>query len=113
MKNIFRSSSFLHPLKNLYERFRYGAGCCDIFNLDYYLAKKILKPLKVFRQDVCSYPGNFNSIKEWEDILDEMIFAFDYTVNEDSYDFDNWREYDDRQSKGYKLFGEYYGHLWK
>lgn len=116
MKNIFSSGSKLHWMKNLYLRFKYGAGCCDVYGLDYFLAKRIIHPLKEFRRhDTVSYPPDL-TVEKWEAIIDEMIWAFDYFINE----ADNFTDYSPkqmtqnykRQQKGFELFGKYFTHLW-
>lgn len=111
---IFKSGGKLHWIKNLYGRYRYGAGCCDVFNLDYYLAPKILKGLKEFRKSVASYPSNL-TCEEWESKLDDMIFAFQFLLDGEEYEDykKDGKKKLRRQQKGFKLFGEYYRDLWK
>ena len=94
-----------HPIKNLYLRLTRGAGCCDVYNLDCYLVERILKPLKVFRAEVCSYPSNVESLREWKKILDQIIWSFE---NYEKDDVDN-----ERLQEGLELFGKYFQSLWK
>lgn len=111
---IFKSGGKLHWIKNLYGRYRYGVGCCDEFNLDNYLAPKILKGLKRFRRNVGSHPSNLTH-EQWEKILDDMIFAFQFLVDGEEYEDykkDGKKKYI-RQQKGFRLFGQYYRSLWK
>ncbi len=106
--NPFRSGGKLHFIKNLYLRYRYGAGCCDVFNADYYLAKKILPVLKQFKKRNYGYPMNLTS-EEWDKILEEMIWSFQYLVDgEKDESPKNWK----RAERGYKLFGKWYRNLW-
>lgn len=112
---ILKSGGKLHWIKNLYQRYKYCAGCCDIFSLDYYLAKKILPTLKRFREEVGSYPCEFNSIEEWYAILDKMIWSFEFIVNGE--DIPEWTvekdlEYGKRSQEGLELFGKYFRNLW-
>ena len=113
----FKSGECFHWIKNLYLRFRYGAGCCDIFSLDYYLAKKIIKPLKRFRlKNNMSYPFELESLENWHKTLDEMIWAFQYIIdNEPTQYYKNgkidYRPFK-RQRKGLMLFSKYFRDLW-
>ena len=50
---------------------------------------------------------------KWNWVMDEMIFAFEFIVDEDnrySHKFD--QEVEDRVANGLKLFGKYYRGLW-
>lgn len=84
---------------------------CDLWNLYSHLAPTILKKLKAFRdQKFNGYPSYFSEYREnewsdkkeyekakeegkidgggmdaWLEVLDEMIFAFEYIVDYDSY----------------------------
>lgn len=88
-------------------------SCCDIFDLDYYLAKKIIKPLKEFRKKVSSYPSceEINSLEEWQKILDEMIWSFEFFLSEES-NLQETEEQNKRKQKGFELFGKYFNSLW-
>ena len=115
---MFKSGGKLHWVKNLYQRWWYGAGCCDIFNADYYLAKKIIKPLKRFRRNMGGYPGEFKTIEEWEKKVDEMIWAFEFLLNgEVTKKEDGTEEYYNQEDckkaqEGFELFGKYFRNLW-
>jgi hypothetical protein len=117
MNNILYK--IFHPIKNLYLRYRYGAGCCDIFNTDFYLATKILPVLKQFRKRVLSRPLDIDSIEDWETILDKMIFSFESIVNEDDFAIFGEKEITDRElfykkrQEGLELFGKHFSDLWK
>jgi hypothetical protein len=107
----------LHFIKNFYRRLRYGGGCCDVYGLDYYLAKKILPPLKEFRRRLAKgggYPEEFNSMEEWLKTIDEMIWAFDFLLHgeEMTDDIEKDRKNWERQQKGFELFGKHYNSLW-
>lgn len=108
-----------HPLVNLWRRYKKGAGCCDVFNADYYLAKKILPVLKEYRrQNDYSYPSELTQ-KEWKQILDDMIWAFQYKVDGEEpvnvngkLDVKASIELEKRAQRGYELFGKYFRNLW-
>jgi len=116
----FRLKINWHNFKNLWRRWRRGAGCCDIFSLDYYLARKIIKPLKAFRNsNLGSHPSELKSVEEWEKILDEMIWAFEYILKDESgvyedgkYNHEKTMELYEREQKGFELFGKYFRNLW-
>ena len=109
---IFSSSGKLHWIKNLYLRLRYGAGCCDVFSLDYYLAKKIIRPLKEFkRSGIHSYPSQLEP-KEWDDIIDKMIKGFDILAKHHNGDNVENKEWDEMQER-LELFGKHFINLWK
>ena len=117
MKELFDSGGCLHWVKNLYKRWKYGGGCCDVFGLDYYLAKKIIKPLRAFRNyDRMSHPAEFKSSEEWQRALDEMVWAFEYLLSgegiDDDFDFKKLQEDSEREQKGFELFGKYFRNLW-
>jgi hypothetical protein len=105
---MFKPGQFLHPINNYYKRLRYGTGCCDVCNLDYYLAKKILPALIFFKERVNSHPGEM-TFEEWKIILDKMIFSFTSKINGDStFDIEKNKEI----NEGFEMFGKYYSHLW-
>lgn len=108
MDKLFKPGGKLHFIKNLYRRYKYGAGCCDRYNLDYYLATKILRPLKEFKKDCPSSPVDFATSQEWDEALDKMIFAFEKKIEGDIYDI----ETDAKIQEGFELFGKYYQALW-
>ena len=105
-----------HWFKNVYRRIRYGAGCCDIFGLDYYLAKKIIKPLKEFRRSLerngGGYPSELNSMEEWLAILDKMIWSFEYLISGEEFYKENNNENNKKEAEGFELFGKYFRSLW-
>jgi hypothetical protein len=77
----------------------------------------ILPRLIRFKNINSGFPIGLTS-EEWDSIIDEMIFAFDwslyydekpeYTELPDSQQKKNWR----RSDKGLKLFTKYFRHLW-
>ena len=105
--NILKSGGILHFLQNLYRRWKNGAGCCDIYSLDYYLAKKILRPLKAYKKHQRGgHPADLTE-EEWEATLDEMIWAFNHIVNDDME-----YEINEREQKGLNMFSKHFGSLW-
>lgn len=93
-------------------------GFCDAetWALDSVICQFILPRLIRFRDIHGGYPGGLTEQK-WIEILDKMIFAFDWSLNheEDKYkdltqgeQERNWERY----IEGMKLFAEYFRHLW-
>lgn len=112
-----------HYFKNLWLRITQGVGCCDISGLDYYLAKKIIKPLKIFKSRLTSHPSEITA-EEWNKILNKIIWSFEYLIdgeeNGKMYEKENGKEFDmekskkwaDKQQEGFELFGKYFRSLW-
>jgi hypothetical protein len=49
----------------------------------------------------------------WDWVLDEMIFAFEYKIDEDNGGIDkDWKNNYERVQNGFRLFGKYYQNLW-
>lgn len=97
------------------EKILYGYSTDEMWCLDIIFAEYILPRLKYFRKNSCGYPAKFSSKKEWEEILDKMIFAFELTIkNKDLYEIiqDSDTETIKKGSEGLKLFGEYFWNLW-
>jgi len=125
-----------------YQQFRYGVADSECWSLDYTFTRYMLPRLKHFRNmKRYSYPSDVTP-EEWERILDEIIWAFDYMSNEEKYiimpHFDSdiekvfdmnrpktlereieWRNYFDkmkslqhRKVESLKLFAKYYEALW-
>ncbi len=67
----------------------------------------VLPRLKRFREIPFGFPGNLTE-KEWDDILDDMIFAFEYHKKDEIGLKKDWI----RCKRGMRLFGQYFGHLW-
>lgn len=92
----------------------------ECFTAYYPMAKFIYPRLKYFRNmDKMGYPGTLNSMEEWNDILDKMLFSFDYSINGDEDRFSptafTSEEYQDmlnRVDEGFRLFGKYFLNLW-
>jgi hypothetical protein len=87
----------------------------ELWNLDFTLAKYILPRLIEFRKDkYLGYPTAARSYKNWLRIIDEMIWAMDYVLNEDwnKDEIPIIMEKEKRCAKGLKLFGKYFRNLW-
>lgn len=114
---MFKSGEKLHWIRNLYRRYKYGGGCCDVFGLDFYLAKKILPALKEFRRSLSinggGYPIEFKSMEEWLETLDKIIWSFEYLVNGEEWeDIIECKEKGEKEQEGFELFGKHFRNLW-
>ena len=90
----------------------------ETWNLDCTIAKFIVPRLKLFKKVVDCYPGHLDSMDEWYEIIDKMIYSFTYYTEDYHTDFSDpdWKEKEkDTQGKvkeGLELFAKYYAGLW-
>lgn len=125
-----------------YQRMRYGVADSECWSLDYTFTRYILPRLKHFKKmNRYTYPDGITPEK-WEEILDEMIWAFEFMLDEDKFikfpetgiDFSDpesfnrektpeqkqdWQRYLDeskklqhRKKEALLLFAKYYESLW-
>lgn len=125
-----------------YQRIRYGVADSECWSLSHTLTSYILPRLKHFKKINChTYPNGITP-EEWEKILDEMIWAFEFMLDEDKFikfpktniDFNDvtsfnrektpeqkqdWTRYLDeskklhhRKKEALLLFAKYYEDLW-
>ena len=83
------------------------------WSMDHTVSYIIVPMLQQLKDTTHSYPSNLNSMDEWYEILDEMIWAFTY--KRDNFDsmLDEDREAAQaRLTNGFRLFGKYYESLW-
>jgi|TARA_B110000196_G_C20651717_1_gene433320 hypothetical protein len=91
----------------------------DTWSMDQTLAPIILPMLVQLKATQHGHPANLTE-KEWDDILDEMIWAFEQKCRDDwmrDYDYNKWDSdgataHQKRMTNGFKLFGKYYENLW-
>jgi hypothetical protein len=106
----------------LWQKITRGWDDSDTWSLDYTLAKWILPRLKRFKQLSFGCPTNFTE-KQWDEMIDEMIWAFDYIANDRENEIftengnfekerEEWKKAEDRCDKGLELFGKYMRGLW-
>jgi len=91
-----------------------GFSDTETWSLDYVVSAFILPRLKRFKQVSNGYPPTL-TVKQWNKILDDMIFAFEWNINiDDQYNLTqkeqekNW----DKHRKGLELFAKYFRELW-
>lgn len=106
----------------------------DTWSMDCTLAHIILPMLVQLKETQHGHPNRLTE-QEWDDILDEMIWAFDQKCRDnwqdDFYgdyiedpkngsmagsfewiDHDGMKAHQERMTNGFKLFGKYYENLW-
>ena len=97
---------------------KFGFSDSETWSLDSVVSEFVLPRLKRFKEIVIDYchPGGIDE-KEWEKILDQMIFAFEWNLtcdNDKNIDLDekaqkaNW----DKYIKGMELFAKHFRELW-
>ena len=83
----------------------------EMWSLDYTLAKYILPRLKKFKEVCCGYPCPLTE-DEYEEILNKMIWSFDYIVKEEIHTIEEKEKLDKQCQEGLNLFAEYFRSLW-
>ena len=91
----------------------------DTWSMDCTLAHIILPMLKQLKETKHGYLIDLTE-QEWDEILDEMIWAFQKKCRNDwmeDYDYNDWdmegmKAEQERISNGFRLFGKYYESLW-
>ncbi len=85
-----------------------GFDDTETWSLDRAIAAFTLPRLKRFREIEVCWPGNLKSRVEWNKILDEMIYYFEWLLKDNNLCVIEER----RAIKGWKLFVKYYRALW-
>lgn len=106
----------------------------DIWSMDQTLAYIITPMLKMLKERKVGIPGRLCyddegneiefdlAIKEWNSILDKMIWSFEQKINNDdwedqffkngSYDSEGHKAYSNKIQEGIDLFAKHYNSLW-
>lgn len=80
----------------------------ELWSLDHTLAKLLLPYLIAFRKmKKYGYPSQITS-KEWNQILDKMIYSMKMIKEDDLNSFKNQR----KVQEGLDLFSKWFRHLW-
>lgn len=119
-------------IKWFFQKLFKGYSDSELWNFDYTMAKWILPRLKRFKKDSISFPAELETPDKWDEILDKMIWSFDYIVNQDKYEDEIMEKYKDNEidedghyrwikdtkelsakcQEGLDLFGTYFRSLW-
>jgi hypothetical protein len=99
------------------QRITRGFDDTETWELYMTIAKFILPRLKAFRKDTYSTPVTVDCTavftdKEWDDVLDKMIYAFTTIVRDDDYDSTTFHIEYNKQKEGLALFSEHFLSLW-
>lgn len=103
----------VRSVKYFFQRRTRGWDDSETWSLDFHMAKFLVPRLKRFKQLNCAYPYGL-TFEEWEQELDEMIFAFEWYADDRRWDrfgieyADDWK----RAEAGAELFGKRYNCLW-
>lgn len=102
----------IRSVKYFYQRRTRGWDDRELWNFDWTLAKYALPRLKRFKQETFAYPSGL-TVEEWDHILDEMIWSFEYILTGQwDEDMVKWELDEARCSAGCELFGKYFRALW-
>lgn len=94
----------------------YGFAYDETWALDSVICQFVLPRLICFREVLAGYPVGFSE-KQWREALDQMIFAFDWSLNNDEDKYknltkeqqnENWKRYEE----GMNLFAKRFRDLW-
>ena len=91
----------------------------DTWSMDSTLAPIILPMLVQLKETKHGHPADWTE-QEWDEILDEMIWAFEQKCRDDwmeDYDYNKWdsegvKAHQERMTNGFRLFGTHYENLW-
>lgn len=106
-------SRYARHAKQLKER---GFSDAETWGLDSVICEFVLPRLKRFRQLHICHPVNM-TMEEWDAILDQMIFALDWSLNHEDEQYrgltekekeENWSRYE----VGIEQFAKYFRDLW-
>jgi len=100
-----------YEIKQFIQRGLYGYADSDCWDLDGYLCHWL--PTAIRRIGKTSYPGNI-TFNKWQRIIEKMAVGFETTTKiiDLDYDFKEERRLKKKMDEGFKLFHEYFMHLW-
>jgi len=96
-----------------------GISYDEMWSLDCAICEFLIPRLKMFRRNKGGHPACFKSDEEWNEVLDKMIYAFEWSMFEvnncgkyneltDEAIEDGWKKYEE----GMKLFSDNFRGLW-
>lgn len=101
------------------ERLTQGFDSTELWSLSNTISQFVLPRLKEFKKIHHGYPGSIKNPQEWDELLDDMIFAFEYHLddyNEKSYVSKDGSLIDTEDYSKFKFgitkFAEYFMDLW-
>lgn len=99
----------------------HGFSLDETWDLRTNIALFLVPRLKAFKEVKAGYPSCFKNEKEWNKMLDKIIFAFESYLEDDFYVPEKYvKKYKDNArdkywedvQEGLNLFAQWYGSLW-
>lgn len=127
MRLIYKIQDTFKELKWKLQHLFRGWSDKEIWNLDNTISEWIIPRLKEFKKITQGYPGDLESFEQWQGMLDEIIFGFEWpTIETDWYvknvyslpeeeKNEKMKEFKDlmkRAEEGRILFAKYFCGLW-
>ena len=91
----------------------------DTRNLDKTIAQFVLPGLKLYKKLYDCIPCEIEDRDQWDEILDKMIYSFDYyasgqrfEIDFSTYSMDELKAHRNKIQEGLDLFAKYYRSLW-
>ena len=84
------------------QRIERGFDDTELWNFDTTILRFVLPRLKVFKEQTCAYPTDFNSLEEWKECIEKMIKSIE-EISTDEYNADY---------EGFELFKKHFFDLW-
>jgi hypothetical protein len=102
-----------YGIKEHFRRKIRGYSDSEWYNFNTETAKYIIPRLKHLRNNLHAWPAgkDVQTPEDWEKILDEMIWTFEF-INSDDFDYVKDKSQWDRMQEGLNLFAKYYVDLW-
>ncbi len=116
-KPLFLEKSDKRYARHVKQLKKNGFSDSETWCLDSVICQFILPRLIRFKEVNIGFPGGDVTAQQWDDMLDEMIFAFDWSLNNEEPKYEgltdkeknaNWERY----QKGMDLFAKWFRHLW-
>jgi hypothetical protein len=98
-------------IKFLYQKLVWGFSDDELWSLDNTTARWLLPRLQRFRDITFAHPACLNSLEEWKEILDTIIFALERHL-EDEWLFNLSEEDKEKVYNGFEYLGTYFRGLW-
>jgi len=100
----------IQSIKHVYQKLTRGFSDDELWSLDYSIAKFVLPRLKEFKKNPM-HPADM-TMEYWQDILDKMIKAMEYKINDVEGNTEGTREEAMDYKVGLFMFYYYFDQLW-
>lgn len=125
MRIKYKVENIMNSLSRWFQKKMRGYSDLELWNLDDTIAKWIVPRLKAFRDTTQAYPANLESFEQWQEMLGEMIFGFEFSSDEWYRDNALGRPKEEREKKknelesmvkraenGRVLFAKHFNEIW-